>query len=218
MSEPRGEIRLRRLTETARLEEVWVYIPRIREWHEIGIKEGTEVVDEKDPRYKKRGVDFEGDYLNALAKRFKEFTLYHNHNLKRRVDSEVMSYHPQSSLPSYEDLWIDLKIETFYDKLNEGHRIRFKSVSPFGVTEVKFSQYARDHFEELATEAEAIRADLTGFETFDCYKPAHFSIFRGSIDIYYKPLTKRSAPTESSPRPDTPLPRLPPLGGGRNTR
>ncbi len=212
MSEQRGEKNLRRLTETAQFEEVWVYIPKIKEWHEIGINERAEIVDEKDPRYKKKGVDFEGEYLHAIATTFKEFTLYHIHNLKRRVDSDVMFYQPECSLPSYDDLCIDLKVQISYYQLNEGHSIRFKSVSPAGVTEIKFSQYARDHFQDLDAEEAAIKGDLDKFQNFDYYKPAHFSTFNSSIDIAYEPLLMRSEPDPSPPHLQTPV--RPPLGTG----
>ncbi len=188
MSEARGESKLRRLTETSQFEEIWIYIPKIKEWGEIGINEGNEIVDENDPRYKKKSVDLDGHYMNAVAKRFNEFTIYHIHDAKRRIESNVAFYQPQCSLPSYEDLCIDLKIATFYDDLNQGHTIRFKSISPFGVTEVSFAEYAKAHFQELLADKEMIKSDLAGFETYDFSKPNHFSTFKGSIGITYKPL------------------------------
>jgi hypothetical protein len=188
MSEERGERRLRRLTETSQSEEAWIYVPKLREWDEIGINEGNDIVDENDPRYKKRSVDLDGTYIDVVAKAFKEFTIYHIHALKRRIDSKTLFYNPQCSLPSYEDLCIDLRIKNFYDQLNQGHSIRFKSVSPFGVTEVRLS--AGDYLQELMTEKEAVKEELSRFETMDVFKPTHFSVLRGRIAVEYRPLSK----------------------------
>ena len=190
MSEERGVRALRALAETSEFEEIWVYIPKIREWEEIGINEAYEIVDENDPRYRKRSVDLEGSFLNTVARKFKEFTVYHTHNVKRRVISNTVFYNPECSLPSYEDLCIDLKILNFYAQMNQGHSIGFKSVSLLGVTEVTFSQYARDHFQELVADKEAVKSELSKLEGFDFLKPFHSSIFRGSIDILYRPLVK----------------------------
>lgn len=190
MSEEKGVRELRSLAETEEFEEIWVYIPNIKEWEELGINEAYEIVDESDPRYRKRSVDLDGSFLNTVARKFKEFTVYHTHNVKRRIISNTVFYNPECSLPSYEDLCIDLKILGFYARMNEGHSIRFKSVSLLGVTEVTFSQYARDHFQELAAEQEAVKRELSRLEGFDFLKPFHASTFRSSIEISYRPLVK----------------------------
>jgi len=190
MPEESGVRALRRLAETSDFEEIWVYIPKIKEWVELGIDEGYEVVDEKDPRYRKRSVDLDGHFLHAVARKYREFTVYHIHSVKKRIVSNTVFYNPECSLPSYEDLCLDLKILNFYAGMNQGHSIKFKSVSLLGVTEVTFSNYAKEHYEELIAEEEAIKRELSALEGFNFLEPFRASTFRGSIGIDYRPLVK----------------------------
>lgn len=190
MTEERGLRALRRLAETAEFEESWVFIPKVGEWVELGINEGREVVDEKDPRYRKRGVDLDGHFLNTVAERYREFTVYHIHNVKKRIVSNTVFYNPECSLPSYDDLCTDIKILNFYAQVNRGHLIRFKSVSLLGVTEVTFSQSARDRYEELLAKEDSVRTELSRLEGFNFLEPFHASVFEGSIRIAYRPLVR----------------------------
>lgn len=190
ISEELGVRALRRLAETSDFEEVWVYIPRIKEWKELGINEANQIVDEKDPGYAKRSVDLDGHFLHEVAQKYPEFTIYHTHNVKKRIVSDTVFYNPECSLPSYEDLCLDLRILNFYAGMNRGHSIRFKSVSLLGVTEVIFGTYAREHYDELMMEEESVKNELSRLEGFNFLKPFEASVFKGSIGIHYSPLVK----------------------------
>ncbi|MDK0575343.1 hypothetical protein P6P35_15985, partial [Clostridium perfringens] len=88
------------------------------------------------------------------------------------------------------------KILDFYARLNLGHRIRFKSVSLLGVTEVTFSDDARQDLADLPAEEENLKRALKELENFDFTRPFEESVFHGRIRILYRPLVafKPAAP------------------------
>lgn len=95
-SEEEGIKDIREIAKTFPHEEIWLYLPELEEWHEIGVKR---FLMKNEGGFVASGVGYDFDYVNGILNRTKvgEIIFYHNHPLFENIRAALKETNPVSN-------------------------------------------------------------------------------------------------------------------------